>query len=239
MIQSHQPVPDPLSLQARPLEQLCQECQTQLQQFQRVRNRHVDSSSCDEILRRAAQGDAEALDILLTISLPLIRQHCPPALRQSSDDVQQLVAERLIRKFRSSDSPYQAGTFAAYRVYLNKTIMSVCSNLQQRDRPTESLERLQASIGFEPAQPDGPVTDLYRHVLFARCEALLPDAWHREVFRRRIVRQDDVATIIRDLQPGMPHLTHQDVYRVAAQCILILSKLPEVRDMFESDGGNA
>lgn len=236
MRQSSEPVPDP-PLRARSLDQLSQACQAQIDQFQRTRNRQGDSSSCDEILRRAAQGDSAALETLLALSLPLIRRQCPPDLRQRMDDVQQLVAERLIRKFHNRESPYRAGSFAEYRTYLNCTITSVCRNMQERERSAESLEMLYATSGFEPAHPDS-TEEVIRHLLFARCETLLPDDRHREIFRRRIVRREDVATIVRDLQAVAPDMTTSDVYRIAEHCLVILKNLPEVRAMFESDGGN-
>ncbi len=222
-------------LGTRSLDALRAECQAQVRRFQQHQDR--DSSSCDEILRRAASGDPAALTTLLELSLPFIRQHCPAALRDHVDDVQQLVAERLIRKFRHPESPYQASTFAAYRSYLNLTIHSVSITWLERDHPADSLERLASARGFAPAHATMESMTL-RIARLKRCLELLPEDLYREVFRRRIVWGDGVAKVVAALQATHPTLTTQDVYRVTERSIVFLSKLAEVREMFEADGGH-
>ncbi len=233
-----QPVDDLPPIGKRSLSQLRQECQAQLDQFRRTRDRDVASRSCDEILRRAVAGDAAAFDALWDISIPLVRSHCPPELLVAIDDVQQLVAERLIRKFRSRTSPYRADGFAAYRTYLNLTVKSVCLNMQQRDPACESLNRLHATRRLEPVEPS-TIRSVERLLVLQRCMALLPDDLHREVFRRRIVLQEDVSTIVTELQPLVPGLTTQDVYRLTERSIRLLRSMPEVREMLEIDGGKS
>ncbi len=223
---------------AQPLAALCQECAAQLAQFARSHRREVASHSCDEILRRAVAGDAEAFAALWTFTLPLVRQHCPPVLRPTLDDVAQLVAERLLRRFRNRQPPFQAGTFAAYRTYVNLTLKSVCLNLQQRTKPLHSLEAMHAATGFDPVGAQSATHDVQRMLLLRRCLLLLPDDLHREVFRRRIVLQEEVASVLQAVQAIAPGTTQREVYQAAARCIQMLSSLPEVHAMFESDGGN-
>lgn len=218
---------------ARSLETLYQHCYAQLAQFQLTRNPSVDSSSCDEILRRAASGDVQAFATLWEISRPLIRQHCPPAWRYVIDDVEQEVARRLVFRFQHSKTPYQAGSFAAYRTYVNTTLTSVCLHMRRHLREAETLDENRAELAGGDTY-----REVDRHLIFSRCEALLPDELHRAVFRRRIVHGEDIAAIVAFLQPNHPEITTKKVYRIAEHCIQLLSTLPEVRDMFESDGGN-
>lgn len=233
-----QPIEDLPPISTRSLSQLRQECQAQLDRFRRTHNRDVASRSCDEILRRAAAGDAAAFDVLWEISIPLVRSHCPPELLFAIDDVQQLVAERLIRKFRSRTSPYRAEGFAAYRTYLNLTLKSVCLNMQQRDPACESLNRLHTTRRLEAVEPS-TIRRVERLLMLQRCMALLPDDLHREVFRLRIVLQEEVETIVAELQPLAPGLTLREVYRLAERNIRLLRNMPEVREMLEIDGGKS
>lgn len=191
-----------------------------------------DEPDHDEILHRAAAGDACALDLLLEVSLPLIRQKCPVSLRNHIDDVQQIVAYRLVRKFRSTTSPYQASTFFAYRSFLNKVTMNVAINLWHGENHLQSLEALNETAGFEPTmQSEAEAIDA--RLRLERCLELLPDGLMREVFRLRFLLDTSVDETLTILQQQGHRVTRQDVYRMTERSIGYLSKLPEVRDMFE------
>lgn len=187
----------------------------------------------DEILHRAAAGDATALDSLLEVSLPLIRQKCPSALRHHIDDVQQIVAYRLMRKFRSPTRPYQASTFFAYRRFVNQVTMNVAITIWHRESQTQSLEELNEATGFEPARRS-EAEQVDARLRLERCLELLPDPLIREVFRLRFLLNASVEETLVILQRQGQPVSKRDVYRLAERSILYLSKLPEVRDMFEN-----
>lgn len=189
----------------------------------------------DEILHQAASGDSDALQRLLELSLPLIRKQCPPALYAWIDDIQQIVAYRLVRKFRSEESPYQASTLAAYRSFVQRTTLNVSLNILRSERRSQSLEELNAATGFEPAkQPEA--NQVNARLRMERCLELLPDPLAREVFWRRFILQESVEETVNALVAEGWDVTHKEVYRTTERSILHLSKLPEVREMFENIG---
>ena len=132
---SHLAMPDEATLRNERLDNLLQDCQEQMAQYKRKQVR--ESPSCAEIVRRAAAQDGAALRVLLALSDPIVRSRCPRALRGVADDVVQEVHLRLVRKFHSTQNPYQATTFAAYHAYLNLTVRSVVLNLLEREPPAE------------------------------------------------------------------------------------------------------
>jgi hypothetical protein len=189
----------------------------------------------DETLRRAADGDAEALQRLIELSLPLIRRKCPPDLRSWIDDIQQIVAYRLIRKFRSVTNPYRVSTFAAYCSFVNRTTLNVSRNIWRYERRSQSLEELNATTGFDPARRS-EADQVNARLRMERCLQLLYDPLAREVFRRRFFLQESVEETTLALRRQGMQVTTKHVYRVAERSILHLSKLPEVREMFETAG---
>ncbi len=221
------------TLNVKPLAELQQHCESQITAFQRSRDGRQDSSSCEEILRRAAAGDGDAFALLWAITIPFVRQNCPPQCRDSLDDLQQEVAIRLMKKFRHPIAPYRAGSFAEYRIYVNVTIRSVCSNAQRS--PYAAPVSLEARRDIHAT----PMTqEVLRHVFYNRCEALLPDALHREAFRHRFVRMEEIADIVVALRVRFPDITTKHVYRIIERCMDLLKAHPEVREMLESAGGN-
>lgn len=186
----------------------------------------------DEILHRAAAGDADALDLLLELSLPLIRKQCPSALQNHVDDLQQIVAYRLIRKFRSPTRPYQASTFFAYRKFVNQVTLNVAITMWHTEHQVQSLEELNEANGFEPAMRS-QVEQVDARLRLDRCLELLPDPLTREVFRLRFLLNASVEETMVILQQQGQQIAKRDVYRIVERSILYLSKLPEVRDMFE------
>lgn len=220
------------SLGSLALDDLHSRCEAQLAAFQQSRDSRQDSRSCEEILRRAANRDQAAFELLWLISIPLVRKLCPVRCRPDLDDLQQEVAINLLRKFRHLTSPYQARSFAEYRTYLHTTVFHTCLKMP-RVTPTVALEALR----FEPGQAATDV--VMRYAFYERCLVLLPDELHREAFRRRFVLDEDPETIAAALRDRDASLTIKVVYRLIERCIKLLAKLPEVGDMLESDGGNA
>ncbi|PDV98959.1 RNA polymerase sigma factor [Candidatus Viridilinea mediisalina] len=226
------PHADQADLGSLPLEMLQARCEAQLATFRRSRDQHQDSSSCEEILRRAAAQDAYAFDYLWSLTIPLVRTYSPAACRLILDDLQQEAALRLWRRFQHATIPFQAASFAAYRNYVRTTVVHVCQHLQR--------ERHYASLAYvaEPLDPSSFVGELLRYALYERCLALLPDALHRAVFYRRFVLGEDSATIAAALAQQFPDLTKQRVSRVVEACPKRLAAIPEIREMLESDGGD-
>ncbi|WP_129670882.1 RNA polymerase sigma factor [Candidatus Chloroploca sp. Khr17] len=209
------------------LDDLHSRCEAQLAAFQQSRDNRQDSRSCEEILRRAANRDQAAFARLWLISIPLVRKLCPVQCRPDLDDLQQEVAINLLRKFRHPTSPYQARSFAEYRVYVHTTVVHTCLKMPRR-APTVDLEALRV----QPSQ--GEATDaVMRYAFYDRCLELLPDELHREVFRRRFVLDEDPATITAALRDRDASLTIKAVYRLIERCIKLLRTLPEIRDMLE------
>ncbi|NCC31628.1 MAG: sigma-70 family RNA polymerase sigma factor [Chloroflexia bacterium] len=216
------------SLGSLSLDDLQSRCEAQLAAFQQSRDSRQDSRSCEEILRRAANGDEDAFARLWLISIPLVRKLCPIQCRDDLDDLLQEVAINLLRKFRHPTSPYQARSFAEYRVYVHTTVVHTCLKMPRR-APTVDLEALR----IEPSQ--GEATDVVlRYAFYDRCLELLPDELYREAFRRRFVLDEDPATIAEALRDRDASLTIKDIYRLIERCIKLLAKLPEIRGMLEA-----
>src|SRR5690349_10455350 len=134
-------------LTERTLELLLQECQEQIEEYSRDQKPENDTSSCDEILRRASEQDVAHTDDVLTadaqlkdeftyvqlkdelafsqlleVSRSLIQKNCPKDLREMIEEVQAKIWIKLIRKFHNPGSPYKADGFVRYRSYL-KVVM--------------------------------------------------------------------------------------------------------------------
>lgn len=214
-------------------------CQTALDAFHQTHTRHPATTSCDEIVRRAATGDRAALQLLLELSYPLLdrwlRRHAPAHL--TPDDLAQVRQEVVLRistKFTHRDSPFQAQGFPSYRKYLHTAARWVLLNLlqdptQAHNMPPVSLDEMQAVN--HPQQPTVDATTAVEHKLVReRLLTLLPDAHMREVFRRYFQREsvEEIAAALR--------LTRQEVYRLTERAVRFLSGIPEVREMLEADG---
>lgn len=191
------------------------------------------ASMQDEILHRAAAGDGAALDILIEMALPLIRKRCPPTLRSHIDDIQQTVAWRLVRRFRNTQRPFHASSFFAFRSFLNQVTLNVAIDTWRSESQSQSLDALSASTGYEPTGPSG-AEQVDAQMCLDRCLELLPHPLVREVFRLRFVLNASVGETLAILHARGEQVTRQDVYRMAERSIAQLSKLPEVRDMFEA-----
>jgi RNA polymerase sigma factor (sigma-70 family) len=201
------------------LDQLCQQA---VDEYRRSRNNKTDSSSCVEILRRAARGENEAIGVILLISRPLIEKKCPHDLRQHCDDIVQNVNIRFIKKFRNQKNPFQVTTFPRYRVYLNTTVANVIYNVREKHPYTESLDQLTEVQGFEPVQPDNS-QEIENLMLFEQLLALLHDPLEREIIRRRYGIGEKSADIAVALG-----LDLKKVYRIAERAVRRLKKKSEL-----------
>lgn len=215
------------------LVDLQQQCEAQLAAFRRSQDTQQDSSCCEEILRRAADGDDDAFALLWSVTITFVRQYCPHQCRHMLDDIEQDVGLRLLHKFRHSTSPYRAGTFAAYRLYVRRTIQSVCINTHRSQHAT--MVSIESHSYLHSGSMDQVVM---RHMFYNRCEALLPNALQREIFRRRIVQREEIADIVAALQDCHPDINIDRVYRLSEHTVNILRNHPEVREMLESTEEN-
>ena len=200
------------------LPDLHQLCQQAVDEYRRSRNNKTDSSSCVEILRRAARGEKEAIDTILLISRPLIEKKCPPTLKPHCEDIVQNVNFRLFKKFRNQENPFQVTTFPKYRVYLNTTTANVIYNMRENNPATISLDALTEMQGFEPQQPDRS-QEIENLMLFEQLLALLDDDLEREIIRRRYGIGEKSADIAVALG-----LDLKKVYRIAERAIRRLKK---------------
>ena len=203
--------PDPLSQTS--LSELHLLCQKAVDEYSRSRNNKTDSSSCVEILRRAARGENEAIGVILLISRPFIEKKCPPDLRAHSEDIIQNVNLRLFKKFRNQKNPFQVTTFPRYRVYLNAVIANVIYNIRENNPAIVSLDQLAEAIGVEPEQPDRS-QEIENLMLFQQLLELLDDPLEREIIRRRYGKGEKSANIAEALE-----LDLKKVYRIADRAI--------------------
>lgn len=200
------------------LSDLHQLCQQAVDEYKRSRDSKTDSSSCVEILRRAARGEKEAIDVILLISRPFIEKKCPPQLKFHCEDIIQNVNLRLFKKFRNQKSPFQVTTFPKYRVYLNTTIANVIYNVRENNPAITSLDQLTEEQGFEPEQADRS-QEIENLMLFQELLELLEDPLERQIIRRRYYYGQKSAAIAKELE-----LDLKKVYRIAERAIRRLKK---------------
>ncbi len=207
-----------VSLPAQSAAQLNILCQQEIDKY--IRSQTGCSEHCLEIVRRAAQGDADALTILLyEITYPIIaktyRKEYKSAEAFTLDDLQQAVCLRLINKFRSDRSPYRATTFAKYYSYVNTTTVHVAINwLTRGAHPNEitlSTGILRLPGGY---QPEHEVQKKERQRLSLQLLDLVREPLTREVLRLRVGYGENVANILQTLRPRYPDLTPQKVHRL-------------------------
>lgn len=204
------------------LSDLARLCQQAVDEYKRSRNNNTDSSSCVEILRRAARGENEAIDVILLISRPFIEKKCPRELKVHCDDIIQDVNIRLLKKFRNQKNPFKVTTFPEYRVYLNTTTFNVIYNVREKNPYTESLDQLTEIQGFEPEQPDNS-QEIENLMLLEQLLALLDDRLEREIIRRRYGIGEKSADIAVALG-----LDLKKVYRIAERGVRHLKKKSEL-----------
>ncbi len=229
---SDAPTPDPL--EALALAELAGQCRDALDRFRRTGARSTDSRSCAEIVRRAARHDQDALGVMIRdISYPRIEEWCRSKLRsfgltpQDVEDVQQEVANRLVRRFGRGQTPYNPGTLAEYYAFLLLTTRRLIIDMQaeRRTSAAASLDYLQEEKGYEPSDPTF-ADEVERRMRFERFLELLPDTQMRDVFQRRLGLDESASEVAQALG-----IEKGEVYRLTERAVRILAANPEVRDM--------
>ncbi len=215
------------------LDVLLEECRAQVKAFKDGVNRG-DSTSCAEIVRRAATGDDAALGTLLhDISRPIVEQKCR---RQPHDVLEEIVQEvnlRLVRKFHNQKSPFRAGAFAEYHNFLNLTIHSVVYNLQTRGERFASLEALYDNYGIEPVALE-PIAEIeQRTILNELLEVLLTPLEREALYRRYIIGETpgQIAEALRLIEPDM---TQKKVQRLVERTLRKLRNNPLVQHLMQA-----
>lgn len=200
------------------LSLLVDQCKSQIREFKDGKST-TDSPSCGEIVRRAANGDSEALGVLLNeISKPIIISHCPSQLRPEIDDLVQQVHERLVRKFRNRHSPFRAYNFQAYHGYLNATIQSVATNWRRKKKFTFFADQGSQDQEVDSKTPS-IIDEIARKETFQKLLALLTDPLEQEVLRRRIAFGETPDEIIESLTMQGIVVAKDDVYRLAENAL--------------------
>lgn len=227
------------------LEWLLVECQHTLHTYQQTKDRNIDTKSCEEILRRAAIGDATAFSMLIEhISLPRIESWCRTnskfrsrfASAEDIQDIQQETAIRLVRKFRHASSPYQPGAFKQYLHYLKMTMFSVVIDHQDSTtipnksgaRSMVSLEMLRDLHGIEAAISTNLNEQFEQRERFQQLLTLIPDQVSQHIFMRRFGYYESPEEIAKAMD-----LDIKEVYRYVERTIRKLARLPETRELFE------
>ncbi|MFV9507479.1 MAG: RNA polymerase sigma factor [Oscillochloridaceae bacterium umkhey_bin13] len=187
------------------------------------------SACCIEIIRRAATAqDDAAFAALLAIARPFVQAACSHDLRHAYDDLQAEVDTRLFKKFYRGEQPFQASHFGAFVNYVKLTAKSAEFLLRKAQPADESLEDLYGVTGYEPPTP-GPEDLVERRMRFERYLELLPTPAHREAFYHRFALGQDSAEVAAALGLSKP-----EVFRLVEQAIVILAKIPEVRELLEA-----
>lgn len=221
-----------------PLSLLLEECQLQMAAYKRGAQ-HNNSASCAEIVRRAAQGDDDALATLLhNISRAIIEHSCRKEFRTHSwdvmDDLVQDVNLRLVRRFHNRQNPFQAASFAEYHNYLNLTIKSAILSLRKRQEPALSLEEIRGKHGIGSSAPATNPGAEGRARLHELLEDLLPPIELEVLYRRIIDREtpEQIAEVLRIIDPDM---TKEKVYRMMERTLRKLKQHP-ILQQFMKDG---
>ncbi len=193
-------------------------CQQEIDDY--IRCQKGNSEHCLEIVRRATQGDSDALSILLNEITRIMvakkyRKKYKSAEPFSLDDLQQAVSERLIKKFRSDISPYKTTTFAGYHAYVNITADNIASNWLTRGahkyETTLSTGILRLPGGN---RPEHEVQKRERQRALLQLLNLAREPLIREVLRLRIGYAESIDNVLQTLQPRHPDLTSEKLYRL-------------------------
>lgn len=213
------------------LSVLVDQCGSQIREFKND-NFSTDSSSCLEIVRRAAGGNNAALGKLLEISEPIIRQKCPAQLQDKVDDVVQTTQRRLTHRLAKYNPPFRASTFAEYHTYLNLTIKSVVSNMIRDEKHEESLDGLTEGVGYEPQTPS-PADFIERRILWEKILDQLSDPLERKAVEHRYGLGESVGEVVEALQIQSPSITKKAVYRLLEHALRRLKNNPTVQKLLE------
>lgn len=222
----------------------CATCRQQLQRYLTYGN-DTDTTGCDPLIERSAQHDEAALTCLLDLSQPLIAARCPQHLRHLLDDWAQDVLFIVAGKMRNRASPYTIKEpppqpFVGYRAFLKVVCRRMSINYTRREQAQSgiSLNQLQDQHGIELAHQRSELDELLKIMRLERLMALLPNALDRELFRQRFILGRSTAEAIEALAQTGVTVAKKDVFVSVERSIRYLSKIPEVRELFEDADGN-
>ena len=220
------------------LKQLCEECLAQLEAFQRTRDAQTSTTSCEMILRRAASGDESALAVLIEIIAPLIGRNVPPDQRDDREELVQQVLIRIMGRLRRTELPFEVRSFAAFRDYLNVTLRSVIvRNSRQRYGNESSLDALQVSEGFDPSE-NSLSDQVENRMRLERCLTLIDNPRAQAIFRHRFLYGESLEETVQSLSAQDESLDRTTASQLLSVALRRLAKLPEVREMFESESNS-
>ncbi len=231
MIKQTTSLPDPSLIQLSII------CQQEMNEY--IRLQRGNSVHCFEIVRQAAQGNSDALGVLLNeITRIMIAKKYRKEYRATEpftlDDLQQAVFERLINKFRNKKAPYKATTFAAYYRYVNTTTYNLANNWFTRGPHSREIS-LDADM-LQPSDNSQSKYDIrrYQHQrIILQLTDLVSDPLIHEVLRLRIGYSESVGNILQILQPRYPELTIKKLYRLIAKGMRQIKNHPDFSRIYD------
>jgi RNA polymerase sigma factor (sigma-70 family) len=221
------------------MDELHRRCTDQINRYDRSHGADVVEDCCIEIVRKAAQGLYEALAALLELCTWLTSKRCPPELRERglADDFSQEVNIKMLKKFQSTESPYQPITFAAFRAYLNTTMyrvkLDMMSELAKRDVNEKDIqpdipddEREESAPKKSRGAPERSKIESTHetHILVQNVLDFLTKPLDREIIVLRYKEGLSVDEVVDELKFIYPDLTKDMVYEIAANAILRIKR---------------
>jgi DNA-directed RNA polymerase specialized sigma24 family protein len=173
--------------------------------------------------------------IVIELIAPDIRTHTARVLGRGHpdiEDVQQTVNMKLFRRLRDPINPFRVDSFPSFLKFVQLTVRGVAIDWRRAQAHTPSP--LPDDGWREPIQPS-EVNQVERQASRARLLELIPDERDRELFRRFLLLDESPATVHAVMRQRYSDLTITDVYRTLERVLRQLSKLPEVREMYESN----
>lgn len=225
------------------LEELRAACEEQLRRYQKLQD--PDTTACAEILRRAVAHNEPALNVLLGITAAMMLPRCPRRLAHYGEDWSQDILTNVSIKLQNRRNPYviklpPPAPMAAYRAYVQMVARSVTYDYDRRAQRQQgvSLDELHRLAGFEPADGRPATTEVHQRMRMDRLLELIAHPLDREIFRLRFVLQlkpEEIVTTLADQFFSGTPVTKERVSRSLERTIVSLSKIPEVRELFEGD----
>lgn len=221
-----------MDIKIESLDTLQATCHEQIQRF-RAGDSTERSVSCAEIVRRAAEGDDTALEVMLELTVMLLRPRSSALRPERVDATLQAVRIRLWQRFRLSEQRFNASSFAAFYTYVNLTLQSVIRNHDRTEQTAQrlkstSLDELHEEHGFEPVSvPD--MDSFVRREQVEQILDVLTDEKERIAVRSRYLFGETPDEILVTLRKIEPEITKEDVYKLLECALKRLQKSPKVR----------
>ncbi len=212
------------SLELTPTQWLFEECQRQIARYLHGQA-DEQSLSCVEILRQAATGHTEALAYMVELVIAIAHRKCVPIDAALREEVIQETCRRLLEKFRSTTTPFQVTTFAAFTQYVTVVTTNLLRLWQKKAAPL-SVEALQERWGIEPIA-DQKLDRVEQRLLANEILAVLTDELEREVVRRRFLLGESPDEIVLSLREHYPDLEKAQVYRLIEYGLRRVRKQPK------------